>query len=316
MILVLSPEERQHIYEEEKARLEAESEAKHDSNNTIGLAPNLAGLLCYLGMWVTGIVFLVLEQKNRFIRFHAAQAIVVFGVLTLMSSILRLVPVAGGLFAAAVGVMMFVLWLVLMVKAYRGELYRIPLAAELADMLLNTISSGATRGTTHEVAVQTVESNELTKSSRSSTGDIVGSVLAIIFSLVMLIFLNVFYTYIAYYSLEDGILVRQQSLVTAEWQTWLPVVNIAIAFSIIGYIVSIIYRRKMVREAVRIVIDVFSVIVIGSLLSVFPFDFHPLPVSASLVAFSVRLGLSIAVVAVTVAVVVRSIRLLIAIIRS
>jgi hypothetical protein len=49
----ISPEERQRIYEEEKAKREAE--------RSTGLKPNVAGLLCYLGVWVTGIIFLIID---------------------------------------------------------------------------------------------------------------------------------------------------------------------------------------------------------------------------------------------------------------
>ena len=47
----------------------------------MSLKPNTAGLLCYLGFWVTGIIFLVIEKKNKMIRFHAMQALVTFGIL-------------------------------------------------------------------------------------------------------------------------------------------------------------------------------------------------------------------------------------------
>src|SRR6202045_15491 len=48
-----------------------------------GLAENVAGLLCYVLGWVTGIIFLLID-KRPFVRFHAAQSIVVFGALTLI----------------------------------------------------------------------------------------------------------------------------------------------------------------------------------------------------------------------------------------
>ena len=72
----LSPEERRQIYEEERARIEAEQRQMSIGGSTTGLEPNVAGLLCYLGGWITGIIFLVIEQKSRFVRFHALQSIV------------------------------------------------------------------------------------------------------------------------------------------------------------------------------------------------------------------------------------------------
>ena len=87
----LSPEERHKIYEEEKARIDAEQKQwMTTGGSTTGLEPNIAGLLCYLGGWITGIVFLVIEQKNKFVRFHALQSIVTFGALTVASAIFYL----------------------------------------------------------------------------------------------------------------------------------------------------------------------------------------------------------------------------------
>src|ERR1017187_7025037 len=45
-----------------------------------GLQENVAGLLCYVLGWLTGIIFLLID-KRPFVRFHAAQSLVVFGAL-------------------------------------------------------------------------------------------------------------------------------------------------------------------------------------------------------------------------------------------
>ena len=106
-----------------------------------GLHENVAGLLCYLGIWVTGIIFLVLEPKNRFVRFHAIQSIVTFGVLGLLSVFFY----AGGrgwFFSAVaataeviLSLVSFVIWIVLMIKAYQGVYYRLPIAGDIAEQL-------------------------------------------------------------------------------------------------------------------------------------------------------------------------------------
>ena len=46
-----------------------------------GLDENVAGLLCYVLGWVSGLVFILIEQENNFVRFHAMQSIIVFGAL-------------------------------------------------------------------------------------------------------------------------------------------------------------------------------------------------------------------------------------------
>ena len=98
----LSDEERKKIYEEEKARIEREQAGTMKSEETsTGLKPNVAGLLCYLGAWITGIIFLILEQKNNFVKFHALQSIITFGALTVLGAVLKWIPFVGGCAAVA-----------------------------------------------------------------------------------------------------------------------------------------------------------------------------------------------------------------------
>jgi uncharacterized membrane protein len=97
------------------------------------LDPNLAGLLCYVLTFVTGIVFLIIEKKNRYVRFHAYQSVVVFGALTVLSLIAGSIPVIGWLIGVLVGPVWLVLWILLMVKAYQGERFKLPLAGDWAE---------------------------------------------------------------------------------------------------------------------------------------------------------------------------------------
>lgn len=107
-----------------------------EGGSTTGLEPNVAGLLCYLGIWISGIVFLVIEQKNKFVRFHALQSIITFGALTVAGALLGWIPYAGIAFGTIIGILTFILWIILMAKAYQGELYNVPLAGQVAEELL------------------------------------------------------------------------------------------------------------------------------------------------------------------------------------
>jgi uncharacterized membrane protein len=136
----LSPKERRRIYEEEKARIEAEERLKRERQkaktvSTVDLEPNVAGLLCYVAGWISGVIFLLLEQKNKFVRFHAIQSIIVFGALHLISVMLSHIPFIGWFFGSIIGVLGFILWIVLMVKAYHNQRYKVPWAGNLADKL-------------------------------------------------------------------------------------------------------------------------------------------------------------------------------------
>ena len=98
-----------------------------------GLTENVAGLLCYVLGWVSGIVFILIEQENKFVRFHAIQSICVFGVLTLASIILGWIPFIGGVLAWIISVVGFILWIILMIKAYQGVKYKLPWAGNFAE---------------------------------------------------------------------------------------------------------------------------------------------------------------------------------------
>ncbi|HKV03746.1 MAG TPA: DUF4870 domain-containing protein [Candidatus Acidoferrales bacterium] len=106
---------------------------------------NVAGLLCYCLGWVTGLIFYFID-KRPYVRFHAAQSIVVFGGLQIIQIFLgfffgmSLWAVGfsgfGGLALYwLLGVVGFVLWILLMIKAYQGERFRVPVATDLAEKI-------------------------------------------------------------------------------------------------------------------------------------------------------------------------------------
>ena len=111
-----------------------------------GLTENVAGALCYSVGWITGLIFFFID-KRPFVRFHAAQAIVVFGALHIISIALGIFfgfsILAGGLAGFSVGFALyrlvelaaFILWLLLMIKAYQGQKFRIPGAADVAESI-------------------------------------------------------------------------------------------------------------------------------------------------------------------------------------
>ena len=94
-----------------------------------GLSDNAAGALCYVLWWITGIIFLILEPKNKTIRFHAFQSIIVFGVISILQIIFFWVPVLNWLIWVA-GI---ILWVVLIVMTYQNRELKIPVASDLAS---------------------------------------------------------------------------------------------------------------------------------------------------------------------------------------
>jgi len=110
-------------------------------DDDVKLEENVAGLLCYLGLWVTGLIFLLID-KRPFVRFHAAQSIAVFGGLQLLSIVFSLFFGSGRGFSPAYTVMRLielvgvVLWILLMVKAFQHEKFKLPIVGQITDALL------------------------------------------------------------------------------------------------------------------------------------------------------------------------------------
>jgi uncharacterized membrane protein len=113
-----------------------------------GIQENVAGALCYVFFWVTGIIFLLID-KRPFVRFHAAQSIVVFGSLFLVRIVLAFVFGAsyyyGGLLLlhsliyGVLNLLMIGGWIVLMVLAYQGKRFEIPVVAGIAKSIAGTV---------------------------------------------------------------------------------------------------------------------------------------------------------------------------------
>jgi len=105
---------------------------------SLGMRARTAGLLCYLFGWVSGLIFFLLEKKNHFVRFHAMQSLLFFGILGILewvfSNLLIFSPIGW-----ALGLVMFIGWIVMMVKAHRGEYYKLPLFGDLAERLIGQI---------------------------------------------------------------------------------------------------------------------------------------------------------------------------------
>jgi uncharacterized membrane protein len=111
-----------------------------------GMQENVAGMLCYVLGWITGLIFYFID-KRPFVRFHAAQSIVTFGGLHLIGIVVGMFfgisMMTGGLGGMSIGIGIFhllqlaglILWILLMIKAYQGEKFRVPVAADLADKI-------------------------------------------------------------------------------------------------------------------------------------------------------------------------------------
>ena len=105
-------------------------EGKEQSST--GLEENVAGFFCYLLGFITGIIFLAIEKKSSFVKFHAMQSTITFLSLFIISLILGFIPIIG-LLVYPIWILSLILWLILMVKALQGERYSLPIVGKMAE---------------------------------------------------------------------------------------------------------------------------------------------------------------------------------------
>jgi uncharacterized membrane protein len=109
----------------------------------VGMTDNVAGALCYLFGFITGIIFLVLApyNQNRAVRFHAFQSIFLnVGVfifsfaLSIALGIFHFLGALVGLFILPLIWLAFLgLWLYMMFSAYQGKKVVLPIIGPLAE---------------------------------------------------------------------------------------------------------------------------------------------------------------------------------------
>ncbi len=99
----------------------------------MGMEQNVAGLLCYVLGWITGLIFFLVEKENKFVRFHAMQSIIVFGGLTVISIVLSVIPILGWIVSTLLWLLAVILWILLMIKAYQNVWYKLPWVGDLAE---------------------------------------------------------------------------------------------------------------------------------------------------------------------------------------
>jgi len=117
------------------------------AKTTMNLEENVASALCYVLTWITGIIFYFLEKENKTVRFHAMQSILTFLPLMIIGYILGWIgaPSIGWGYSYNPGIpaliwlswviyaVTFILWLILIIKAYQGEKFKLPVVGDIAE---------------------------------------------------------------------------------------------------------------------------------------------------------------------------------------
>ena len=99
-----------------------------------GLSETAAGVVAYITI-IPAIIFLVMDPYNRspFIRFHAWQSIF-FGItVAIIHFVLGVIPILGWILLFPVALALLILWIFVMIKASKGERYKIPFIGNFAE---------------------------------------------------------------------------------------------------------------------------------------------------------------------------------------
>ena len=118
---------------------------------TAGMDENVAGLLCYIFWWVSGLIFLLID-KRPFVKFHAAQdiafniamAIIAFAfwivafVITAITTAIFHFPIGFLTFLLwpVIGIAFFATWIFLMYKAYNHEKFKLPIIGDMVEKMV------------------------------------------------------------------------------------------------------------------------------------------------------------------------------------
>lgn len=103
------------------------------AKSSTGMEENVAALLSYIFGFITGLIFFLIEKESKFVRFHAMQSIVFSVALLIIYIILGIIPVIGWILIPIVGLIGFVVWILLLIKAYQGNLWKLPVLGNLAE---------------------------------------------------------------------------------------------------------------------------------------------------------------------------------------
>lgn len=103
------------------------------------LEPNVEAALSYFMLPITGVLVYILEKENKFVRFHAMQSII-FGIVAFVAwqfAIFTTPVLIGVVLLPIVTLGTFIIWLLLMWRAYNNEMWHLPHIGKIAEDQMN-----------------------------------------------------------------------------------------------------------------------------------------------------------------------------------
>ena len=99
---------------------------------SFGLNENTESALAYVLLFITGIFFLLMEDENRTVRFHTLQSTLLSFGLVIVIVVLSIIPFLA-VFIPLVWLIEILLWLLLVIRAYQGQMLRLPVVGIVAE---------------------------------------------------------------------------------------------------------------------------------------------------------------------------------------
>ena len=106
------------------------------SGGTPSSASRIGAVLAYAGGLLSGVIVILVERRDPFVRFHAMQSMVTFGALLIGHLVVRSFGMLGVIASVPFVLSVVGLWIFLMIRAGRGERYQLPYLGTFAEHLL------------------------------------------------------------------------------------------------------------------------------------------------------------------------------------
>jgi len=103
--------------------------------SSTGLQENIAAMISGLLGWLSGLIFFFIESDSKYVKFHAMQNVIAFGILTVGGFLLGQLPFIGGLISWAANISSFTLWIIMIIKTYQAEWFELPYVSDWAKQL-------------------------------------------------------------------------------------------------------------------------------------------------------------------------------------
>jgi len=122
----MDTKDKQTIFKEEQSKMTNQA-------TSTGLDENIAAALAYPFGFITGLIFLLLEKENQFVKFHALQSIFTSISLMVLFTVIGLIPIIGIIISLLMTPVMIIVSILLIYKAYKGEWFKVPFIGDLVE---------------------------------------------------------------------------------------------------------------------------------------------------------------------------------------